>query len=827
MAVQVAPELQRVSPSALSVTLPALRLEAGDLLRPTTQQFDAEWKFEVFKVRAVKEDKLYALKVLTDSKSGKDELAAKMFFREARILKAMSSSDIVSFHGLVKIPMGTKFLKNKCHLWGLLQQLCEGGPLTEKIFGSYNKSEKDDHVAVVILVVLQSYTASDALRWSTCVANALNFLHCSEPTVLHRDIKVDNILLDYNASTFQLDAKLSDFGLHQLDAKLSDFGLHQVLDERKAPTMLVRRQSSAGTSVASPMPVLRQPSMLGKLHEIGEYEGSEIAKSLELALVGINKKTLQVPSISMSARCSGSSSFSTPKDRPDCGGFTTRCGEPKKEDGDSDPLTRVASSIGTIHLDDTSCDGRRSLPRVRSAIGAISSIRANHVRGASSDSRRSHTTSSSGANLLGYTSGDSRRSAPLKFVSFLELKPNAARAPGSNLHRNTDNNTLPNADMMHNSPFAMQNQPRARKASCKQLQFGLATPPCRASPLSGPMLVRRSISLRNPVIPGESSHGVKAGDQGRPAEDYSTTSCRSSRFSLLRVEACVSGNIMLSGDCALSQYMHHANAEDPCIIMNNSQWEDDPLNEALSPENSQSPFTPTSECSYIPMTSRGRPGNALEALELGNSSHTDKSISSCDSKPDGFISRSMSKAFQSALDQEAAGQLSSLYELDVAVDDGSIFYMAPEVYLRQPYNEKADVFSFGIVMYELFTCTLLAMECITRTGPSNPMSAVQAHAKKVSEGWRPPRLESITDNIWELIQSCWQQNPGARADMATVLEELRRIQAELNIPAPVPCEVVDTIAHEDVEAAACEVVDVTAARKDKAFAKQGCECTIC
>eukprot|EP00798_Chlamydomonas_sp_ICE-L_P001274 gene1274-32624_t len=129
MAVEMAPEFHRVSPSALSLTLPALRLQ--DLQRPTTEQFDAEWKFEgrlgtggfaeVFKVRAVIEKKLYALKVFTDSESTKDELAAKMFFREARILKAMSTSDIVSFHGLIKIPQGTKFLKNKRHLWGLLQ----------------------------------------------------------------------------------------------------------------------------------------------------------------------------------------------------------------------------------------------------------------------------------------------------------------------------------------------------------------------------------------------------------------------------------------------------------------------------------------------------------------------------------------------------------------------------------------------------------------------------------------------------------------------------------------------------------------------------------
>lgn len=31
-------------------------------------------------------------------------------------------------------------------------------------------------------------------------------------------------------------------------------------------------------------------------------------------------------------------------------------------------------------------------------------------------------------------------------------------------------------------------------------------------------------------------------------------------------------------------------------------------------------------------------------------------------------------------------------------------WMAPEVIEHKPYDEKADVFSFGVVMWELLTC---------------------------------------------------------------------------------------------------------------------------
>eukprot|EP00798_Chlamydomonas_sp_ICE-L_P001727 gene1727-33134_t len=189
------------------------------------------------------------------------------------------------------------------------------------------------------------------------------------------------------------------------------------------------------------------------------------------------------------------------------------------------------------------------------------------------------------------------------------------------------------------------------------------------------------------------------------------------------------------------------------------------------------------------------------------------------------------------LEQEQMAHLSSLYELDVTVYDlafkltgmtGSIFYMAPEVYLRQPYNEKADVFSFGVVLYELFASTLLALECMTHTTLPTPMEAAKAHSKRVSEGWRPPRMDDIPDRIWDLIQSCWQQNPGARADMAMVLEELWKIEEESDGPAPVSREladatsneVADATASEAVDAHIAEVVDSTECKADDATADQ-------
>lgn len=99
---------------------------------------------------------------------------------------------------------------------------------------------------------------------------------------------------------------------------------------------------------------------------------------------------------------------------------------------------------------------------------------------------------------------------------------------------------------------------------------------------------------------------------------------------------------------------------------------------------------------------------------------------------------------------------------------GSYLYMAPEVFLDQPYNEKADVFSFGVVMYELLTRSLLLF---THT-PAKCLEDAQEYARKVSTGFRPELQPSINPVMWDIIQRCWATEPLDRPDMMEVAEQL-------------------------------------------------------
>ncbi|GIL74959.1 hypothetical protein Vretifemale_4812 [Volvox reticuliferus] len=64
---------------------------------------------------------------------------------------------------------------------------------------------------------------------------------------------------------------------------------------------------------------------------------------------------------------------------------------------------------------------------------------------------------------------------------------------------------------------------------------------------------------------------------------------------------------------------------------------------------------------------------------------------------------------------ESSVPMESVYRLTGAT--GSLMTMAPEVYQGLPYNEKADVFSFGVILYELFSRSLLLVTHINTRKP--------------------------------------------------------------------------------------------------------------
>jgi serine/threonine-protein kinase len=94
---------------------------------------------------------------------------------------------------------------------------------------------------------------------------------------------------------------------------------------------------------------------------------------------------------------------------------------------------------------------------------------------------------------------------------------------------------------------------------------------------------------------------------------------------------------------------------------------------------------------------------------------------------------------------------------------GSPFYMAPELFdADAPYDEKVDVYSFGLVMYEIFTPNLAF--------PSGDFSRdAKTFVKMVRAGHRLRRMPEIPDVFWALITRCWDQNPAARPSFEEIV----------------------------------------------------------
>ncbi|XP_042067317.1 serine/threonine-protein kinase STY8-like isoform X1 [Salvia splendens] len=105
----------------------------------------------------------------------------------------------------------------------------------------------------------------------------------------------------------------------------------------------------------------------------------------------------------------------------------------------------------------------------------------------------------------------------------------------------------------------------------------------------------------------------------------------------------------------------------------------------------------------------------------------------------------------------------------MTAETGTYRWMAPEVINHQPYDQKADVFSFAIVLWELVTAKV----------PYDNMTPLQA-ALGVRQGLRPELPINAHPKILSLMQRCWEAIPSKRPSFSEIRSEMEALQQEVN-----------------------------------------------
>ncbi|CAO2834060.1 unnamed protein product [Amaranthus hypochondriacus] len=100
----------------------------------------------------------------------------------------------------------------------------------------------------------------------------------------------------------------------------------------------------------------------------------------------------------------------------------------------------------------------------------------------------------------------------------------------------------------------------------------------------------------------------------------------------------------------------------------------------------------------------------------------------------------------------------------MTAETGTYRWMAPEVINHQPYDQKADVFSFAIVLWELMTAKI----------PYENMTPLQA-ALGVRQGLRPEIPQDIHPRLCDLMKRCWDASPDNRPPFSVIRTELEDI----------------------------------------------------
>ncbi|CAG8671924.1 2778_t:CDS:2 [Cetraspora pellucida] len=120
----------------------------------------------------------------------------------------------------------------------------------------------------------------------------------------------------------------------------------------------------------------------------------------------------------------------------------------------------------------------------------------------------------------------------------------------------------------------------------------------------------------------------------------------------------------------------------------------------------------------------------------------------------------------------------------ISIDNMHVTYVAPEVLLTKTYTHKADIYSLGIILYEI----------TTGLSPYYNIPDDVDLTSNICNGIRPELPNSTPKLISQIISHCWDAKPSRRPNIEKLLTHLHLVIEKNENPVDID----DVSCHEGV-----------------------------